>query len=212
MVDQATVVQKYFPNLAEDQYSRLAALVPLYKALNQKVNVISRKDIDNLTIRHVLHSLAIGAFYNFKAGTTIIDIGTGGGFPGIPLAIIFPDIQFTLIDGTGKKIRVATEVIEQIGLDNCKAIHQRAEYCTETYNYVVARAVTRLAGLVKLAFPLIHNKSTNALPNGLITLKGGTLTDEIAEVSKSHYIEEHALEKKFQEEYFKTKQLIYVQK
>ena len=212
MVDQTTIIKKYFPNLAEDQYSRLAALVPLYKVLNQKVNVISRKDIDNLTIRHVLHSLAIGAFYNFKAGTSIIDIGTGGGFPGIPLAIIFPDIHFTLIDGTGKKIRVATEVIEQIGLDNCKAIHLRAEYCTETYDYVVARAVTRLAGLVKLSFPLIRNKSSNALPNGLITLKGGTLTDEIEEVSKSHYVEEHALEEKFQEEYFKTKQLIYVQK
>ncbi len=202
------LIEKYFTELTERQRQQLEALDALYRDWNEKINVISRKDIDNLYLHHVLHSMAIGKFIRFKPGTEVLDFGTGGGFPGIPLAILFPECQFTLIDGTGKKIRVAQEVCNAIGLDNCHPFHRRGEEEKGHYDFVVSRAVMPLPDLVKIVRKNISKTQRNAMPNGVICLKGG---DVQAEVQPFRRIAEvSAVDVWFKEEWFKEKHCIYV--
>ena len=199
---------KYFPHLTEQQRQQLAALDALYRDWNAKINVISRKDIDNLYEHHVLHSMAIGKALRFKPATTVLDFGTGGGFPGIPLAILFPDVKFKLIDGTGKKIRVATEVAQAIGLNNVVAEHLRGEEEKGKFDFVVTRAVMPLPDLVKIVKKNISTTQRNAMPNGVFALKGGDIQAEIQPFKRIAEVEEIA--NWFEEEWFKEKHLIYV--
>jgi 16S rRNA (guanine527-N7)-methyltransferase len=203
------LIDKYFPQLTDEQHQRFEALDALYHDWNAKINVISRKDIDNLYERHVLHSLGIAHIINFRAGTRIMDLGTGGGFPGIPLAILFPEAHFHLVDSTGKKIHVCDEVISALGLTNVTTQHVRAEEVKERFEFVVSRAVMPLADLVKLARRLMARQQRNALPNGLIALKGGELEHEAAAVPGEKLIT--PLSDFFTEEYFQTKKVVYVQ-
>ena len=202
------LIEKYFPKLTDEQKEQFAALDALYHDWNEKINVISRKDIDNLYEHHVLHSLAIGRFINFRPGTQILDFGTGGGFPGIPLAILFPECQFKLIDGTGKKIRVAQEVCSAIGLKNCQPEHLRGEDEKGKYDFVVSRAVMHLPDLVKIVQKNIAKEQRNAYPNGVICLKGGNLQAETQPFRR--IVETIQLDTYFQEEWFKEKHCIYV--
>ena len=172
------VLLRYFPTLTDRQQEQFAALGSLYPEWNAKINVISRKDIDNLYEHHILHSLAIAKAVMFRAGTSVLDLGTGGGFPGIPLAILFPDSRFRLIDGTGKKIRVAAEIASAIGLTNVEAVQRRGEKERERFEFVVSRAVMPLPDLVRLVRKNISSTQKNALPNGLLCLKGGNLEGE----------------------------------
>ncbi len=173
------LIEKYFPKLTDIQRQQFQNLDALYRDWNAKINVISRKDIDNLYEHHVLHSLAIAKVINFRPGTRVLDFGTGGGFPGIPLAILFPEVQFKLIDGTGKKIRVAQEVSNAIGLTNCHPEHLRGEDEKDKFDFVVSRAVMPLPDLVKIVRKNIAKTQQNALPNGILCLKGGNLQGEI---------------------------------
>ena len=202
------LIEKYFTKLSERQRHQLAALEGLYREWNEKINVISRKDIDNLYLHHVLHSMAIGRFVNFRPGTEVLDFGTGGGFPGIPLAILFTECQFTLIDGTGKKIRVAQEVCQAIGLSNCKPEHRRGEEERGHYEFVVSRAVMPLPDLVKIVRKNISRTQRNAIPNGIICLKGGDVQSEIQPFRKIAEVSE--VSQWFDEEWFKEKHCIYV--
>jgi 16S rRNA (guanine527-N7)-methyltransferase len=202
------IIQKYFPNLSAEQQQQFAALDALYRDWNAKINVISRKDIDNLYEHHVLHSMAIARMVNFRPGTRILDFGTGGGFPGIPLAILFPECQFKLIDGTGKKIRVAQEVCNAIGLKNCHPEHLRGEDEKGRYDFVVSRAVMPLPNLVKIVRKNIAKESKNALPNGILCLKGGNLEAELQPFRK--IVESAELSTWFSEEWFKEKHVIYL--
>ena len=201
-------IENYFPALTDKQREQFAALDGLYREWNEKINVVSRKDIDHLYEHHVLHSLAIARYINFRPGTRILDLGTGGGFPGIPLAIMFPDCEFKLIDGTGKKIRVAQEVCEAIGLENCHPEHLRGEEEKEKFHFVVSRAVMPLSDLVKLVRKNIAKEQTNALPNGIICLKGGDLQEETKPFRK--IIQTTELSSYFTEEWFKEKYVIYL--
>jgi 16S rRNA m(7)G-527 methyltransferase (EC 2.1.1.-) len=201
-------ILKYFPHLTPRQTEQFAALDGLYRDWNAKINVISRKDIDNLYLHHVLHSLAIARAISFKPGTRILDFGTGGGFPGIPLAILFPECSFRLIDGTGKKIKVATEVAQAIGLQNVEALHRRGEEEKDRFDFVVSRAVMPLPDLVKIVRKNILRQSHNALPNGLIVLKGGNLTNELKPFGK--LVEVTPITTLFQEEWFDDKQVVYL--
>ncbi len=201
-------IEKYFPQLTTEQKSQFNALDALYHEWNEKINVISRKDIDNLYEHHVLHSLAIARMVTFRPGTRILDFGTGGGFPGIPLAILFPDCHFRLIDGTGKKIRVAQEVSNAIGLQNCEPVHLRGEEEKGQYDFVVSRAVMPLPDLVKIVRKNISSKQQNALPNGVICLKGGQLESETSPFRK--IIQTEALSNWFDEEWFQEKYCIYL--
>ena len=202
------IIQKYFPQLSAEQLHQVALLDELYRDWNAKINVISRKDIDNLYEHHVLHSMAIAKVVNFRPGTRILDFGTGGGFPGIPLAILFPECQFKLIDGTGKKIRVAQEVAQAIGLKNCTPIHLRGEEEKDKYDFIVSRAVMPLPDLVKIVKKNIAKEQKNALPNGIICLKGGNLEGELQPYRK--YVEKTELSQWFSEEWFKEKYVIYL--
>ena len=202
------IIYKYFPQLTEEQQRQVAMLDELYRDWNAKINVISRKDIDNLYEHHVLHSMAIAKMVNFRAGSSILDFGTGGGFPGIPLAILFPECQFKLIDGTGKKIRVAQEVADAIGLKNCQPCHLRGEEEKGKYDFVVSRAVMPLPDLVKIVKKNIKKEQRNALPNGVICLKGGDLQEEMRPFR--HIVETAALKQWFSEEWFKEKNVIYL--
>ena len=202
------LIEKYFPHLSEQQHSQLAALDALYHEWNERINVISRKDIDNLYEHHVLHSLAIGKLLGLKAGTRVLDFGTGGGFPGIPLAVLFPDCEFTLIDGTGKKIRVAQEVARSIGLTNCTALHHRGEEERGQYDFVVSRAVMPLPQLARIVKKNISREQRNAMPNGIICLKGGDLSDEVK--AYRNVVQLTPLSTWFQEEWFKEKYCIYL--
>ncbi len=201
-------IAHYFPELTAVQRTQFAALDALYRDWNAKINVISRKDIDNLYLHHVLHSLAIARFVRFKAGTRILDIGTGGGFPGIPLAIRFPQCQFRLIDSTGKKIRVVNEVAQAIGLKNVEALHRRGEEEKERFHFVVSRAVMPLPDLVKIIRKNISTEQRNALPNGLIVLKGGDLTEELKPFRK--VVETARVRDYFDDEWFDDKKVIYL--
>ncbi len=201
-------ILKYFPHLSEEQQRQYAALYDLYSDWNSKINVISRKDIDNLYEHHILHSLAIAKFIGFKAGTHILDFGTGGGFPGIPLAIMFPEVNFKLIDGTGKKIKVATEIAKAIGLKNVVAEHLRGEDEREKYDFIVSRAVMQLSDMIRLMRKNISRTQHNALPNGFITLKGGDLTEETKPYKNIANV--LPLSEWFEEDWFKGKNIIYI--
>ncbi len=202
------ITDKYFPDLSDKQKAQIDALDGLYKEWNAKINVISRKDIDNLYEHHVLHSLAIARLLRFKPGTRILDLGTGGGFPGVPLAILFPECCFTLIDGTRKKILVAREVVNAIGLENCKPIHRRGEDEHDKYDFVVSRAVMPLPDLVKLVSKNISKNQKNAMPNGIVCLKGGDVHGETLPFKK--IVQVSPLSSWFDEEWFKEKYCIYL--
>ncbi len=206
------IIWKYFPHLDAYQRQQIEALDGLYREWNARINVISRKDIDNLYLHHVLHSMAIGKEVAFAPGAQVLDLGTGGGFPGIPLAILFPETQFTLIDGTGKKIKVVQAVAEALQLDNVEALHVRAEMLKgRKFDFVVSRAVAALDKLVMWSFPLLKKQMQHALPNGLLALKGGNIRSEIAALPKGSYTELFPLTDYFDEPWFADKYLVYVQ-
>ena len=202
------IIRQYFQELSDQQLRQLEMLDGLYREWNAKINVISRKDIDNLYEHHVLHSMAIAKAISFRPGTEILDFGTGGGFPGIPLAILFPECRFKLIDGTGKKIRVAQEVATAIGLKNCVAEHLRGEDEKGKFDFVVSRAVMPLPDLVKIVKKNISKTNRNALGNGVICLKGGDLQAETQPYK--HIVEINPISKWFAEEWFKEKNVIYL--
>jgi len=202
------IITKYFPQLTDEQQRQVAALDGLYRDWNAKINVISRKDIDNLYEHHVLHSMAIAKFVHFRPGTRILDFGTGGGFPGIPLAILFPECEFKLIDGTGKKIRVAQEVCNAIGLRNCHPEHLRGEDEKGRYDFIVSRAVMPLPDLMHIVKKNIAKEQHNALPNGVICLKGGDVQNETRPYR--NIVEITSISTFFSEEWFKEKNIIYL--
>ena len=201
-------IEQYFPILTDEQRRQLQMLYELYRDWNAKINVISRKDIDNLYEHHVLHSLAIAKVINFRPGTEILDFGTGGGFPGIPLAILFPECHFKLIDGTGKKIHVAQEVANAIGLKNCQPEHLRGEDERGKFDFVVSRAVMPLPDLVKIVRKNISKTNRNAIGNGVICLKGGELQAELQPFK--NIVEVNPIDNWFKEEWFKEKNVIYL--
>ena len=202
------LILKYFPDMTEEQKRQFAALYDLSTDWNSKINVISRKDIENLYEHHVLHSLGIAKVIRFKPGTKVMDLGTGGGFPGIPLAILFPEVQFHLVDSIGKKVRVATEIAGSIGLKNVTTRHARAEEEKQLFDFVVSRAVMPLTDLLKIIRKNISPKQQNALPNGLICLKGGELEKETMPVKNKTTM--WNLKEFFGEEFFETKKVVYV--
>lgn len=203
------IILKYFPNLTEDQINKFRQLDELYHDWNAKINVISRKDIDNLYEHHVLHSLAIAELIRFKPGTQVMDLGTGGGFPGIPLAIMFPETHFHLVDSIGKKIRVCQEVAGALALPNVTTQWCRAEEIKEKFHFVVSRAVMPLADLVKIIRKNISKEQINALPNGIICLKGGELANETLPLKNQTEI--YPLTDYFEEPFFETKKIVYTQ-
>ena len=202
------IIEAYFPGLTVEQRERFEALDALYREWNEKINVISRKDMDNLYLHHVLHSMAIARIVTFRKDTQVMDVGTGGGFPGIPLAIMFPEVRFHLLDSIGKKIKVAEAVAEAIGLRNVSFAHRRVEDETRRFDFVVSRAVMPLPDLVRLVRKNIEGKGMNALPNGLICLKGGDLTAELASFRKTATV--FNLADEFGEEFFETKRVVHV--
>lgn len=201
-------IEKYFPKLSGKQKEQFAALYDLYVDWNSKINVISRKDIENLYLHHVLHSLSIAKYIDLKPGTTVLDVGTGGGFPGVPMAVFFPEVKFVLLDSIGKKVRVAREVSEAIGLTNMEFIHSRMEDEKRKFDFVVSRAVMQLPELVKRVRKNVSNKNSNAIPNGLICLKGGDLDEELMPFKNK--VETLSLSTWFEEPFFETKQLVYL--
>lgn len=202
------IIIKYFPHLTDKQKNQFAALYDLYLDWNSKINVISRKDIENLYTHHILHSLGIAKVISFKDGSQIMDVGTGGGFPGVPLAILFPECKFLLIDSIGKKIKVATEISNAIGLENIKFRHCRAEEEKGKFDFVISRAVMPLGELVKIIRKNISQEQKNSLPNGLICLKGGELQAEVAPYKK--YAEIDDMSNFFSEHFFETKKIVYL--
>ena len=201
-------ILKYFPELTETQKTQFAVLYGLYHEWNAKINVISRKDIDNLYEHHVLHSISIAKVLKFRSGAKVLDFGCGGGFPGVPLAIMFPETQFRLIDGTGKKVRVAHEISQAIGLKNVDACHIRGEEEHGKYDFIVSRAVMPLPDLVKIVRKNISNKHCHSVANGILCLKGGNLNEELKPFSK--VVEKTELSTFFSEEWFKEKYLVYL--
>lgn len=204
----ADLITKYFPNITARQREQFDALYDLYADWNAKINVISRKDITNLYEHHVLHSLAIAKFINFKDDTNVLDLGTGGGFPGIPLAIMFPNANFKMIDGTGKKIKVATEIANAIGLENVLLQHKRGEEERGKFDFIVSRAVMPLSDMMKIVRKNIAKDNHNAFENGIIVLKGGTLDEELKPFKK--IVVQEKLSQWFEEPWFEEKNLIYV--
>ena len=205
------IIKKYFPDLSDNQVDQLDALLPLYKDWNAKINVISRKDIDHLYERHVLHSLAIAKWIKFSSGSKILDVGSGGGFPGIPLAIFFPDSTFHLVDSIGKKLKVVDNIAYEIGLQNVSTQHVRVESLKGKYDFVVSRAVASLEKLIQWTQKNINESQKNAIPNGIIVLKGGDLSKELSQTSRQEAIELIHLKTFFDEPFFREKSLIYVQ-
>lgn len=202
------LLTKYFPKLNEKQINLFEQLEPLYAEWNAQINVISRKDFSEFYERHVLHSLGIAKLIGFSSGSRILDVGTGGGFPGIPLAIMFPEVQFHLIDSIGKKIKVVNAIVESLGLKNVIAGQIRAEQLTDKYDFVVSRAVTRLPEFVPWVRKNIAKKQINAMPNGIIYLKGGDLQEETKQFKRNIFIKN--LSDYFEEEFFKTKKVIHL--
>lgn len=202
------LIQKYFPNLSTEQLKQFGSLHELYVDWNSKINVISRKDMDAFYVHHVLHSLAIAKVIRFTKGTTILDVGTGGGFPGIPLAIMFPECRFHLVDSIGKKIKVVNEVAAALGLKNVVAEQKRAEELQNTYDFVVSRAVAPWDEIYGWTRDLIHEEGQNALPNGWLLLKGGDLKEELKSARK--WLVDHEIAKMFSEDFFATKHVIYI--
>ena len=202
------VIKKYFKQLTETQIQQLDVMLKLYPEWNKKINVISRKDIDNLEVNHILHSLAIARFVQFTPGTHVLDLGTGGGFPAIPLAMMFPDTHFHLVDRIGKKLRVAEDVARQAGMNNVSLQHGDIKEVKGEYDFVVSRAVMTMSDMVPLVRRLISKQQRNAIPNGLICLKGGNLDDELRPYTKRILIED--LSTYFSEPFFATKKLIFL--
>ena len=200
------IIHKYFPDLTEKQIKQFSDLQPLYEHWNAQINVISRKNIDTLYTNHILHSLAIAKVIRFEKGTKILDIGTGGGFPGIPLAILFPEVDFLLVDSIGKKIKVVNEVSNAIGLTNIRTLHERAENIKETFDFVVSRAVTNMTDFKKWVKGKFNNTHNNTLNNGILYLKGGDLSDELRGMAHT----KHEIADLFDEEFFETKKVIYI--
>ena len=201
------LITTYFTDLSEEQLEQFAMLDSLYKEWNAQINVISRKDIDELYLKHVLHSLAIAKVVHFKDGTRILDVGTGGGFPGIPLAILYPNCQFVLVDSIGKKIKVVNEIADRLGLANVKAYHQRAEDVSGQFDFVVTRAVTRIANFLPWVKGKLLPNGEHELKNGILFLKGGDLAEEIAESNKK--VEIFPISNFFKEDFFETKVVAY---
>lgn len=203
----AETIFEYFPNLSENQKQQFKKLEDLYKDWNQKINVVSRKDIDELYVRHVLHSLGIAKFINFKDGSSVLDVGTGGGFPGIPLAILFPEVQFTLVDSIGKKIKVVDEVVEGLQLSNVKTINARVEEISGQFDFIVSRAVAAMPTFVHWIKGKIKKESVHSIRNGILYLKGGDLLDELKDYKTAEIFE---LTDYFKEEFFETKKMVYL--
>ncbi len=201
------IVFKYFPDLTELQRGQISLLGELYKDWNRKINVVSRKDIDELYLRHVLHSLGIAKVVEFREGTEVLDVGTGGGFPGIPLAILFPRVRFTLVDSIAKKIRVVEEVVSGLGLQNVAVVNSRVEDLNGRFDFVVSRAVAAMPTFVRWVQGKIKKKSLHTFKNGIFYLKGGDLTDELSELKETRII---ALKDYFEEEFFETKSVVYL--
>lgn len=204
-----STVLKYFSDFSEQQIHQLELLDELYRDWNSKINVISRKDIDNLYARHVLHSLSIAAFTTFAKGSRVLDLGTGGGFPGIPLAIFYPEVEFYLIDGIRKKIMVVEEISKALNLSNVRARQIRAEEVKDRFDFVVSRAVAPLEQLVRWSIPLTSDREINGIPNGLIALKGGAIDKEIKALPRGSYVEKEPVHQFFPKHEFKDKFLIY---
>jgi 16S rRNA (guanine527-N7)-methyltransferase len=201
--------KKHFPEITETQLDQLDRLKDLYEEWNSQINVISRKDIENFNERHVLHSLGIAKVASFVDGTKILDIGTGGGFPGIPLAIMFPNVDFHLVDSIGKKIKVVNEVVEALGLTNVKTDHERAENIKGQYDFVVSRAVTRMNKFMPWVKGKFHGTNQNVLFNGILYLKGGDIHEELSEVNSKHFPTLYELSKFYDGEFFETKKVVY---
>ncbi len=202
-----SAILKYFPELTSSQRHGVETMLSLYPEWNEKINVISRKDIENLEVNHILHSLAIAKYINFKPGSRVMDFGTGGGFPGIPLALLFPEVQFHLVDRTGKKLRVASEIAAACGLTNVTFQHGDVAECKEKFDFVVSRAVMPQADLLKICRKNISDIQQNAIPNGLITLKGGDLGDELKTLAKRSEVVD--ITQYFDEPFFDTKKIVY---
>ena len=201
------LIHKYFENLNTLQIKQFQQLESLYKEWNAKINVVSRKDIDELYLKHILHSLAIAKFIEFSDGTKILDVGTGGGFPGIPLAILFPNCSFHLVDSINKKLTVVNEVAKAIGLKNLKTTHSRVEIIPDSYDFVVSRAVTSMPEFVKWVRDKVAKEQSNKLKNGILYLKGGDLTEELKDFKN---VQVYNLSDIFEEEFFETKKLVYL--
>lgn len=201
------IIFKYFPNLTEEQQKQFSLLEELYKDWNQKINVVSRKDIEELYLRHVLHSLGIAKIQEFKAGTTVLDVGTGGGFPGIPLAILFPDTHFTLVDSIGKKIKVVEEVVAGLELKNVTAVNKRVEELKEQFDFIVSRAVAAMPTFTHWVKGKIKKESVHDRRNGILYLKGGDLTEELANYKTTEIFD---LPDYFKEDFYETKKVVYL--
>ncbi|MCK9452164.1 MAG: 16S rRNA (guanine(527)-N(7))-methyltransferase RsmG [Bacteroidales bacterium] len=206
----AEQIFEFFPKLSVQQQEKFAALRPLYEAWNAQINVISRKDMDHFYEKHVLHSLAIASYIQFKPGTHVLDIGTGGGFPGIPLAIRFPQVHFMLIDGTGKKIKVVKAVAESLNLTNVEAQHIRAEQLNQSFDFVVSRAVTGLESFMQWTHNKVHRKEINSKKNGVLYLKGGEMDEELLALKKQYHVKITDLSAYFPGEFFETKKLVHL--
>lgn len=200
-------IKKYFTGLTEKQIAQFETMMSLYPEWNDKINVISRKDIENLEINHIIHSLAIGKFIRFTPGSEILDFGTGGGFPGLPLAVLFPEVNFLLVDRTGKKIKVAKAIAEKCGLKNVRFMHGDVAECKDKFDFIVSRAVMPQPDLLKICRKNISNKQRNSLPNGLITLKGGNLEHELKDLLKIS--ETVNISNYFNEDFFIEKKIAY---
>lgn len=202
-----TEIDKYFPKLTQEQKEKYSKLVQLYKYWNSKVNLISRKDIDNLEINHILHSLSIVKIVSFKDSTSVLDVGTGGGLPGIPLAIFFPKVNFTLIDSIGKKIKVVKSICSELSINNVNAINDRVENHLDHYDFILSRAVTGMDNFYKLVYKNFRYDSSNKIKNGIISLKGGDLDEELKDFKKKNIYD---INEYFNYEFFQTKKIIYI--
>lgn len=204
------IIQKYFPDLNEKQIQRFSMIYDLYKDWNEKINVVSRKDMEHLMIHHVLHSLAIAKKISFLAGARILDIGTGGGFPGLPLAILFENTQFHLVDSIGKKLKVVAGISEELGLKNIKCTHSRVEQIQGSYDFILSRAVAETSVLLNWTKQLLNKKNQHQIPNGWLLLKGGSLGEELSKVDRRYVQDVTHLQHWFSEPFFETKLLVYL--